>query len=74
MTSAAETRSSPRKDIRYGAEIDAQTYTALVADLKQKSHGDTAPAACRHRELVFLYCTTGRDILDGRNARVGAPR
>lgn len=53
------------------AEIDAQSYTAFVGDLKQKI------AAARHRaglsinrELVILYWTIGRDIL-GRQEREG---
>ena len=53
------------------AEIDAQSYSAFVGDLKQKI------IAARHRaglsvnrELVLLYWTIGRDIL-GRQEREG---
>jgi predicted nuclease of restriction endonuclease-like (RecB) superfamily len=53
------------------AEIDAQSYTTFVGDLKRKI------AAARHqaglsinRELVVLYWTIGRDIL-GRQVREG---
>lgn len=66
-------RKPPRRNDALGSagEVDAQSYTAFVGDLKQKI------AAARHRaslsinrELVTLYWTIGRDILE-RQEREG---
>ncbi|UFS90630.1 DUF1016 N-terminal domain-containing protein [Bradyrhizobium daqingense] len=66
-------RKPPRRSDALGSagEVDAQSYTAFVGDLKQKI------AAARHRaslsinrELVTLYWTIGRDILE-RQEREG---
>lgn len=71
MTSQPPKPSRRARTLDSAGEIDAQSYTAFVRDLKQKI------AAARHRaslsinrELVVLYWTIGRDILD-RQEREG---
>jgi predicted nuclease of restriction endonuclease-like (RecB) superfamily len=71
MTSQPPKPSRRARTFDSASEIDAQSYTAFVGDLKQKI------AAARHRaslsinrELVVLYWTIGRDILD-RQEREG---
>ncbi|MCA1537507.1 DUF1016 family protein [Bradyrhizobium sp. NBAIM03] len=64
MTKRPSGPAAPRKGARPATEIDAQSYSAFVGDLKTKI------AEARHRaglsvnrELILLYWTVGRDIL-----------
>ncbi|WP_187436051.1 PDDEXK nuclease domain-containing protein [Bradyrhizobium hipponense] len=64
MTKRPSRPTAPRNGAGSATEIDAQSYSAFVGDLKRKI------AEARHRaglsvnrELILLYWTVGRDIL-----------
>ena len=62
---------SPRRTKPAAAEIDPQSYTAFVGDLKRKiSEARHRASLSVNRELILLYWTIGRDILD-RQEREG---
>lgn len=62
---------SPRRTKPAAAQIDPQSYTAFVSDLKRKIIEARHRASLSvNRELILLYWTIGRDIL-GRQEREG---
>lgn len=65
-------KSTPRRPKTAGAiEIDPQSYTAFVGELKQKIIEARHRASLSvNRELILLYWTIGRDIL-ARQEREG---
>ena len=53
----------------------SESYTALLADLKQRIDSARLKAALSvNRELVLLYWSIGRDILARQRQRAGEPR
>lgn len=59
------------KAAKTAAEIDAQSYSAFVGDLKQKiAEARYRASLSVNRELILLYWGIGRDIL-ARQEREG---
>ncbi|WP_157343675.1 PDDEXK nuclease domain-containing protein [Bradyrhizobium pachyrhizi] len=64
MTKRPSRPTAPRKDGGPGTEIDAQSYSAFVGDLKTKiAEARHRASLSVNRELILLYWTVGCDIL-----------